>query len=130
MPNEWAGVNMEVFGQPEKDGKPVADDVSSYKFVTLRLFAKGPQSVRIELITRGQGFDLEAGYPSVTFRVSPGFNNYKLKLDSFIQPTWATPLDFRKNVLKFLTSVTVGVFCEKCKSESGMLVVDNIAFEK
>jgi hypothetical protein len=26
MPNEWAGVNMEVFGQPEKDGKLVADE--------------------------------------------------------------------------------------------------------
>ena len=24
LPNEWAGVNLEVFGQPEKDGKPVA----------------------------------------------------------------------------------------------------------
>src|ERR1700704_5492927 len=30
-PNEWAGVNMEVFGQPEKDGKLVPDDVSGYK---------------------------------------------------------------------------------------------------
>src|SRR5882724_6936011 len=41
IPNEWAGVNMEVFGEPEKDGKLVADDVSGYKFITLRVFAKG-----------------------------------------------------------------------------------------
>jgi hypothetical protein len=130
MPNEWAGVNMEVFGNPEKDGKLVPDDVSGYKYITLRLFAKGPQSIRIELITRGQGNTLESGYPSATFRVSPGFNTYKLKLDTFNQPEWATHLDFKGDVLKKLTSVTVGVFCEKCIVESGTVVVDNIAFEK
>lgn len=130
MPNEWAGVNMEVFGQPEKDGKLIADDVSGYKFITMRIFAKGPRSIRVELITRGQGYSLESGYPSAVFRVSPEFNTYKLKLDSFSQPEWATPLDFKMDVLKKLTSVTVGVFCEKCRIESGTVVVDNIAFEK
>ncbi|MGH9880400.1 MAG: hypothetical protein ACRD6N_03105, partial [Pyrinomonadaceae bacterium] len=130
IPNEWAGVNMEVFGHPEKDGKLLADDVSAYKFITLRIFAKGPESIRIELITRGHGYDLESGYPSVIFRVSPGFNTYKLKLDSFSQPEWATQLDYKRDVLKKLTSVTVGVFCEKCRMESGTVVVDNIAFEK
>ena len=130
IPNEWAGVNMEVFGQPEKDGKLVADDVSGYKFITMRLFAKGPKSIRLELITRDQGSSLESGYPSATFRLSPGFNTYKLKLDSFRQPEWATHLDLKNDVLKKLTSVTVGVFCEKCTFESGTVVVDNVAFEK
>src|SRR6266478_238555 len=59
-PNDWEGVNMEVFGEPEKDGKLVADDVSGYKFITFRLFAKGPQYLRLELITRGQGANLES----------------------------------------------------------------------
>ena len=130
MPNEWAGVNMEVFGHPEKDGKLVADDVSGYKFITVRIFAKGPQSIRVELITRGQGYSLESGYPSAVFRVSPGFNTYKLKLDTFNQPEWATHLDFKADVLKKLTSVTIGVFCDKCRIENGTVVVDNIAFEK
>lgn len=130
IPNEWEGVNLEVFGQPEKDGKLVADDISGYKYISLRLFAKGPQSIRLELITRGQGANLESGYPMATFRVSPGFITYKLKLDSFNQPQWATPLDFKRDVLKKLTSVTVGVFCEKCSLEKGTVVVDNIAFEK
>lgn len=129
-PNEWAGVNLEVFGQPEKDGKLVADDVSGYKFITMRVFAKGPQMMRVELISRGQGADLESGYPAVTFRLTPGFNTYKFKLDSFSQPEWATQLNFKRDVLKKLTSVTVGVFCEKCRIESGTVVVDNIAFEK
>jgi hypothetical protein len=130
IPNEWEGVNMEVFGQPEKDGKLVADDVSGYKFITLRVFAKGPQHIRLELITRGYGANLESGYPMATFRVSPGFNTYKLKLDSFNQPEWAMPLDLKRDVLKKLTSITVGVHCDKCLMEKGTVVVDNIAFEK
>ena len=130
MPNDWAGVNMEVFGEPEKDGKLVPDDVSAYKFITFRLFAKVARSIRIELISRGQGANLESGYPSAVFRVTPGFNTYKLKLDSFGQPEWAIPLDLKRDVLKKLTSVTIGVFCEKCIMESGTVVVDNIAFEK
>jgi hypothetical protein len=130
IPNEWEGVNLEVFGQPEKDGKLVADDVSAYKFITLRVFAKGPQHIRLELITRGHGASLESGYPTANFRVSPGFNTYKLKLDSFNQPQWAMPLDLKADVLKKLTSITVGVFCDKCTIEKGTVVIDNIAFEK
>ena len=136
LPNEWAGVNLEVFGQPEKDGKPVADDISGFKFISLRIFGKretadkGPQSVRVELISRGHGVNMEAGYPQMTFRLTPGFNTYKFKLDGFRQPEWATQLDFKRDVLQKLTSVTVGVFCDKCRIESGTLVVDNLAFEK
>ena len=129
-PNEWAGVNMEVFGEPEKDGKLVPDDVSDYKFITLRLFAKGAQYIKLELIARGHGANLESGYPTASIRLSPGFNTYKLKLDSFSQPEWAMRLDLRRDVLNNLTSVTIGVHCDKCLSEKGTVVVDNIAFEK
>jgi hypothetical protein len=130
IPNEWEGVNMEVFGQPEKEGKLVADDVSGYKFISLRVFTKGAQYIRLELITRGQGANLESGYPNATIRVSPGFNTYKLKLDTFNQPDWAIQLDLKRDVLKKLTSVTIGVHCDKCAMEKGTVVVDNIAFEK
>lgn len=130
IPNEWEGVNLEVFGQPEKDGKLVPDDVSGYKFITLRLFAKEARMIRLELITRGQGATLEAGYPMATFRVQPGFNTYRMKLAEFNQPQWATQLDLKRDVLMKLTSVTIGVFCDKCTLEKGTVVVDNIAFEK
>ena len=130
IPNEWAGVNMEVFGEPEKDGKLVPDDVSGFKFITLRVFAKGTQYVKVELITRGQGTNLESGYPAAIIHLSPGFITYKLKLDSFSQPDWAMQLDLKRDVLKRLTSVTVGVHCDKCIMEKGTVVVDNIAFEK
>jgi hypothetical protein len=129
-PNEWEGVNLEVFGQPETDGKLGADDVSGFKFITVRVFAKGPEYIRMELITRGYGTKLESGYPMAKFRVAPGFNTYKLKLDSFNQPEWAMPLDLKRDVLKKLTSVTIGVHCDKCIMEKGTVVVDNIAFEK
>ena len=130
IPNEWEGVNMEVFGHPEKEGKLVHDDVSGYKFITFRAFAKGAQYLKLELITRGQGTNLESGYPAATIRLSPGFNTFKLKLDSFNQPDWAMQLDLKRDVLKKLTSVTVGVHCDKCILERGTVVVDNIAFEK
>jgi hypothetical protein len=130
VPNEWEGVNMEVFGHPEKDGKLVPDDVSGYKFITLRVFAKGARYIRVDLITRGQGISLESGYPTASFRLSPGFITYKLKLDSFNQPDWATQLDLKRDVLKKLTSVQVGVHCDKCAMEKGTVVVDDIAFEK
>ena len=131
VPNEWAGVNMEVFGEPEKDGKLVPDDVSGYKFITLRAFVKGEaRYIRLELISRGHGANLESGYPIASFRLSPGFNTYKLKLDSFNQPDWAMPLDLKRDVLRKLTSVTIGVHCDKCTMDKGTVVVDNIAFEK
>ncbi|MEP6743514.1 MAG: hypothetical protein ABJB61_13530 [bacterium] len=130
IPNDWEGVNVEVFGHPEKDGKLVPDDVSSYKLISLRVFTKGAQYIKLELITRGQGANLESGYPTATFRVSNGFNTYKLKLDSFNQPEWAVHLELKREVLKKLTSVTVGVHCDHCAMEKGTVVVDNIAFEK
>ena len=130
MPNEWAGVNLEVFGRAAQGGKLVPDDLSAYKFITMQIFAKGPKSIRLELITRGQGVDLEAGYPGAIFRITPGFNTYKLELDKFRQPQWATQLNLKKDVLGKLTSVTVGVGCDKCEPETGTVVIDNIAFEK
>ncbi len=130
IPNEWEGVSLEVYGQPQKDGKLVADDVSAYKYITFRLFAKGPRMIRLELITRGHGANLESGYPMANIRVQEGFNTYKLKLDSFNQPEWATQLDLKRDVLMKLTSIQIGVTCDKCTIEKGTVVVDNIAFEK
>jgi hypothetical protein len=130
IPNEWEGVSLEVFGQPEKDGKLVADDVSEYKYSTFRLFAKGPRMIRLEVITRGHGANLDGGYPMANIRVQEGFNTYKLKLDSFNQPEWASRLDLKRDVLMKLTSVQIGVTCDKCVIENGTVVIDNIAFER
>jgi len=86
--------------------------------------------IRVELITRGHGANLDGGYPMANIRVQEGFNTYKLKLESFNQPEWATHLDLKRDVLKKLTSVQISVTCEKCVFEKGTVVVDNITFEK
>ena len=48
-PNQWAGVGVEIHGLPDKDGKPVSDDVSGYKtFCRCRSIAEpGPAILRL-----------------------------------------------------------------------------------
>ena len=36
-PNQWGNVTLEIQGHPNKDGKPVADDVSGYKNLSIQL---------------------------------------------------------------------------------------------
>jgi len=52
-PNDWANVTLEVAGRPMNDGKPVADDVSGYKQLSLQLYATGVDSLRVEFISHG-----------------------------------------------------------------------------
>jgi len=129
-PNQYAGVGVEIHGQPDKDGKPVADDVSAYKFLMLQAYATGVTSLRVEFLTRGQGINISNGSPQMTFRVSPGFNTYKLPLKSFAQPQWGNPRVDTKEVLKKLTSITVFAYCGPCTPLSGTVVVDNVVFQK
>ena len=69
-----------------KTGKPVADDMSAYKYLMLQAYATGVTSLRIEFISRGQGISVSNGYPQMTFKVSPGFNTYKIPFKSLGQP--------------------------------------------
>ncbi len=128
-PNQFAGVGIEVLGNRSDGQKLAADDLSAYKFVQLDVYATGVSAVRLELISRGHGVDLFLGYPQVTFKVKPGLNTYKLKLDSFKQPFWAPQVGV-KRILKALTSVTLSAFCEQCTGTKGTVVVDNIVFER
>jgi hypothetical protein len=59
-PNQYAGVGVEVHGQADKDGKPVADDVSAYKYLSMQIYATGVPSLRVELISHGQGLNHSA----------------------------------------------------------------------
>lgn len=128
-PNQYAGVGVEVHGQPDKDGKPVADDLSGYKNVSLQIYATGVNSLRLEIISRGQGLGAPNGFPQTTFKVRPGFNTYKIALKSLLQPEWAQPRVSEKDVLKKLTAVAVTAYCESCVSSHGTVIVDNIVFE-
>src|SRR5262249_56820005 len=49
--NEWAGVGVQIDGQPGKDGKPVADDVSGFKYLTLQLYATGVTSMTVQFVS-------------------------------------------------------------------------------
>ena len=129
-PNQYAGVGLEVHGQPDKDGKPVADDLSAYKNLSMQVYATGIPSLRVEIISRGQGIALTGGFPQMAFQVKPGFNTYKIPLNSLKQPSWVETKVSSKDVLKKLTAVSLTAFCERCTPMHGTVVVDNITFEK
>ena len=129
-PNQWAGVGLEVHGQPDKDGKPFADDLSAYKNLSMQIYATGVPSLRVEIISRGQGINLTGGFPQMAFQVKPGFNTYKIPLGSLKQPSWVDTKVGPKDVLKKLTAVSLTAFCERCTPVHGTIVVDNITFEK
>lgn len=127
-PNQWAGVGVEIHGQPDKDGKSVADDVSAYKYLMLQAYATGVTSLRIEFLSRGQGISVSNGYPQMSFKVSPGFNTYKVQFKSLEQPQWAEPRVATKDVLKKLTAISITAYCGPCTPMSGTVVVDNLVF--
>jgi len=128
-PNQWANVTLEVQGRPQKDGKPVADDVSGYKQLALQLYATGVDSLRVEFLSHGQGINLEAGFPQVPIRLKTGLNTYVIPLKGLQQPTWAEKVD-PKEVLKKLTAISVSAYCNQCTPQHGMILVDNIVFQK
>ena len=128
-PNQWANITLEVQGRPAKDGKPVADDVSGYKQMALQLYATGVESLRVEFISHGQGINLTAGFPQVPIRLKSGLNTYVIPLKGLSQPSWAEKVD-PKEVLKKLTAISVSAYCEQCTAQHGMVLVDNIVFQK
>ena len=129
MPNQWAGVTVEVHGQPDKDGKPVADDMSAYKYMTLQLYVTGVPSVTVEFISRGQGIKIDGASPQMSFKVSKGFNTYKVALDSLTQPPYVETRVKPRDLIKKLTQVNVSVACNECTPASGTVVVDNLIFQ-
>jgi hypothetical protein len=129
-PNQYAGVGVEVHGQADKDGKPVPDDASGYKFLSMQVYATGVSNLRVEIISRGQGINLTSGFPQMSFRVKPGFNTYRIPLCSLNQPSWVQTKVGAKDVLKKLTAVSLTAYCEQCTPVRGTVVVDNIAFQK
>jgi len=129
MPNQWAGVTVEVHGQPDKDGTPVADDMSGYKYLTLQLYVTGVTSVTVEFISRGQGIKIDGGSPQMTFKVTKGFNTYKVALDSLTQPPYVQTRVKPRDLLKKLTQVNVSVACSPCAPTTGTVVLDNLIFQ-
>ena len=128
-PNQWANVTLEVMGHPMTDGKTVADDVSGYKQLALQLYATGVETLRVEFVSHGQGINLNAGFPQLAIRIKPGLNTYVIPLKGVTQPSWAEKVD-TKEVYKKLTAVTISAYCNECTPKQGMVLVDNLVFQK
>lgn len=128
-PNQWANVTLEIQGRPFKDGKPVADDVSGYKQLSMQLYATGVDSLRVEFVSHGQGINITAGFPQVPLRLKPGLNTYLIPLKGLGQPSWAEKVD-TKEVLRKLTAISISAYCNQCTPQQGMVLVDNVVFQK
>jgi hypothetical protein len=130
-PNRWSGVTLEIKGQADQDGRTPRDDVSGYKTLSMQVYATGVATVRVEVLSRGWEQDTHTANPQITFLPKPGLNTYRVELKKFAQPAWVTDTRIDpKEVLKNLTAVTISAYCEECRPTKGMLVVDNIVFEK
>jgi len=130
-PNQWTGVTLEVHGLPDQDGKPVTEDLSGYKTLSLQVYATGIEILRLEALSKQRGKDTTFAWPMDTFKVRPGFNTYKVPLKAFTQPGWAPVRVDPKDIFKELTSLNLTAFCDQCKlNQQGMVIVDNIVFEK
>jgi hypothetical protein len=131
-PNKWAGVTVEIHGLPDADGRPVPEDVSGYKSLSLQVYATGIQILRLEAIAGERGRDMGMQYPQMQFKVREGMNTYKVPLAAFTQPAWVT--DTRvdaKDIFRKLTSINLSAFCDQCEmNKQGMVIVDNVVFEK
>lgn len=128
-PNQWAGVGVQVHGHEEKDGKIIADDVSGFKYLTVQLYVTGVTSISAEFVSRGQGIKMDSGFPALIFKVKPGFNTYRVPLNSVSQPTWAEIKVNSKDLLKKLTSINFVVSCAQCTPLNGDVVIDNVVFQ-
>jgi hypothetical protein len=129
-PNQWAGATLEIKGQKDVDGKTPPDDVSGFKKITFQLYAKGVETVRLEAVSRGQGQDLQLGWPQMTFKVRPGLNTYEVALKSLVQPGWVEVKVDPKKILQKLTALSITAYCDQCRPMEGMMLVDNVTFEK
>ena len=74
---------------------------------------------------------LPAMYWSASAGEIQGLNTYRVELKKFNQPTWVTDTRIDpKEVLRNLTAVSISAYCDECRPSKGMLVVDNVVFEK
>jgi hypothetical protein len=128
-PNQYAGVTLEIQGHQDEGGKLGIDDVSKFKFLSVQIYVTGVTSVTAEFLSRGHGIQIGNGHPRMSFQVKPGFNTYRIPLNSLSQPTWADVKVDPKDVLKKLTSVNLSVACNQCAPIKGTVVVDNLIFQ-
>lgn len=130
-PNQYAGAAIEIHGLPDVNGTPQSDDVSGYRYLSMQVYATGIRILSVEARTNESGKDTRSVYPRYTFEAKPGFNTYQVPLSRFTQPAYADIRVDPKDVFKRLTSIALTAFCDQCEAnKQGMVIVDNVTFEK
>ena len=136
-PNAWAEASMKIVGMKDKGrlddwAKTLlvkAEDVSGYKFLSMDIGAAGVTQVRLRIISEGNGVDTGGAPPENIVTINSELKNYKIALTDFKQPTgdWVKKKVTTEQVIKKLTGIQLSVTQVPSK---GMVVVDNVAFEK
>jgi len=76
-------------------------------------------------------FALASGYPQMMFKAREGFNTYRVPLKGFVQPAWVTDTRIDpQEIFRKLTAINITAFCDQCTPMQGMVIVDNVVFEK
>ena len=105
--------------------------MSGYKYLSLQIYATGIRILRLETRTNESGKDTRGESPLYTLEVKDGLNTYRVPLSGFTQPPWVNVRVDPKDVVKKLTSIALTAFCDQCEqSKQGIIVVDNVVFEK
>jgi hypothetical protein len=136
-PNNWAHASVKIIGMKDKGrlddwAKTLlvkAEDLSSYKFLTLEIGAAGVDQVRIGLLSEGNGVDAGGANPEKYLNISSELKTHRLLLSEFVQPTgdWVKKKVTTEQVVKKLTGIQISVVKVPAK---GFVVFDNVAFEK
>ncbi len=66
----------------------------------------------------------------MTFKVKPGLNTYEVALKALVPPGWVDVKVRAQKILQKLTALNITAYCDQCRPTDGMLIVDNVIFEK
>jgi|GEM_PF-2707608 len=137
-PNDWATAYVKIMGFKDKGYTAgaewertliaKAEDLSDYTSLSLEIGAVGVNQVRIDLISESNGIDTNA-YPSANLDINTQLQAYRIPTSGFKQAEgdWVRRKTSAQEVMKKLTAVQINVTSVPAK---GMVVIDNLAFEK
>ena len=137
-PNDWATAYVKIMGfkdrgytagaEWERTLIAKAEDLSDYASLTLEIGAVGVNQVRIDLISESNGIDTNA-YPSANLEINTQLQAYRIPVGDFKQAEgdWVKRRVTAPEIMKKLTAVQINVTSVPAK---GMVVIDNLAFEK
>lgn len=136
-PNSWAEASITIVGMKDKGrlddwAKTLivkAEDLTSYKSLSLEIGAVGVTQVRVRLLSEGNGVDTGGHAPENFLTITNELKPYKISLTDFKQPTgdYVKKKVATEQVLKKLTGIQLSV--TQIPSQ-GLVIVDNVAFEK